>query len=853
MDREGRDKLTLNIHLSGALTWYDAGMSVVAVRDDGSKRPQFDSWKGLQLRRASRSLVEKWFTGNPTWGVGLICGKISGGLEMTEIEAARSGTEFLDLIDGAVRRHGVLDVWDMLQDKGYCEVTPSGGFHFLYRIADEVVPGNTKIAMSADSKVTYAETRGEGGFVATAPSHGTVHPSGDSWSVISGQLGVVPTITWEQRCALHAAIKEALDERTLPEYTRPAGIGAYDRSQGDRPGDAFNDDPTVSIGDILTRNGWKFLKAGAGQEFFVHPMSSDMTTHSAATGHRGSPNLYAWSGMPREDYFDKFAVLTHLEFNGDFSAAGRYLRGQGYGTPPVASGGLDISDWFEGGETVTPEAAPEPAKAAPRIEQFTEKGVGRYAGALFGDRVRYVSEERGWRLYENGAWVKDKTRTIGRIAEKVSDHVDASVAKIFERATEMSQSGHPEGKERLEEAKKLKTFAKSVASDKGLRAVQNRLSDQPGVGVAVESFDAEMNLLCLDNGTFDLKNMALRPHSPKDMLTKRIGVSYDPDATAPRWSKYLEEVLPDRSYREYLQRAVGMALLGDTTEGAFFVLHGETGCGKSQFIKVMNAVMGDYAKTAAASTFVSPRNGGTDSRRSNDLHELRGSRFVSTSETSETTVLNEELIKRITGDDEVTSHAVYESSITWKPQFTMFMATNFRPKLNSNDNATWRRVKPIHFPNTFYKEGELVEGGVRGLGDQLIERELPGILNWVVEGAKDFLEHGLGQPKAMRAELEEYREEVDPVIQFVNESAEEGVLTLGDDQEMSFTQAYAVYVAWARNNNMMPMGKNRFGNRLTGLGYGKRRTTGGVCMRTGLGMNPATWQAAAQKSAWDWK
>ena len=167
--------------------------------------------------------------------------------------------------------------------------------------------------------------------------------------------------------------------------------------------------------------------------------------------------------------------------------------------------------------------------------------------------------------------------------------------------------------------------------------------------------------------------------------------------------------------RDYLQRAVGMAMLGDTSESAFFVLHGETGCGKSVFFEVMASAFGDFAATAAASTFRESKD--ESSRRANDLHELRGARFVSTSETSERTQLNEELVKRVTGGDKVTSHALFQSNVTWKPQFTMFMATNFKPTL-TGDNAIWRRVKPIHFPNKFYNSnGTATENREAGLSD----------------------------------------------------------------------------------------------------------------------------------------
>src|SRR5690349_23622009 len=163
-------------HLDGALAWWDAGMAVIPARADGSKRPVHE-WKNFQGERPPRLLVEGWFNQNPQWGVGIVCGQASGNLEMLEIEAVRMDSASHDRIRDAMDQQGddIADLWAALTDYGYCEFTPSGGIHLLYRIADQPVPGNQKIAMSEDSKVTYAETRGEGGFVIVAPSSGTVH------------------------------------------------------------------------------------------------------------------------------------------------------------------------------------------------------------------------------------------------------------------------------------------------------------------------------------------------------------------------------------------------------------------------------------------------------------------------------------------------------------------------------------------------------------------------------------------------------------------------------------------------------------------------------------------------------
>lgn len=838
-------------HLEGALKWWDAGMSVVPVVADGSKRP-LGSWIAYQIERADRARVERWFKTAPEQGVGIICGVVSGNLEMTEVEACRMGADFLETVNNHMYAQGVLDLWaELIETEGYCEATPSGGMHVLYRIADEQVPGNTKIAMSENGKITYAETRGEGGFVVVAPSSGRVHKTGDSWSVLAGQVGEVMTITWDQRCRIHAALKDALDERVLPVYERPAGAQAYDKSQGDRPGDAYNADPNVNVHDILTRNGWKYLGKMRGQDSYVHPNSSDMTTHSAVTGHNGSPNLYAWSGLPAQDYYTPFALLTHLEFNGDFSAAGKWLKTQGYGTSGEV---LDISDWFtaDDGKAEAVVETPAPAVAAPvenqakkmtkRIEQFTEKGVGRFAGAVLQDRVRYVAQEKAWRIYDQGVWGRDYENKIHRLIGNVSDLVDRRVDEIMAKAEAASAAGEADGKDKLDEARKLRTFAKSIATNRGMKAVAEIASSTQGVGVSAASFDAASHLIAMENGTFNLRTMALEDHNADNMLTKRIGIAYDEKATAERWVKYLEEVIPDPEYRDYLQRAVGMALLGDTSEAAFFVLWGETGCGKSQFLEVINAAFGEYGVTAAASTFRESR--GDDSRKSNSLHALRGARFVATSETSERAGLSAELVKRVTGGDSVKSHALYESEIEWRPQFTMFMGTNFRPTLDAGDGAIWRRVKPIQFPNSFFQDNRPTANREKGLADRIITTELAGVFNWIIEGVLAYRATGLKDPDSMTKAVREYREDSDPVLGFVNEAIAEGSLIARDGAEISMTDFYRMFSEWSRDNGIQrPMGKNKVGVRLEALGYVARKGSKGIRVRVGLEANPNRWLA----------
>lgn len=848
-------------------------MSVIPVLADGSKRP-FGYWTEYQQNRATRDKVESWFKTSPDMGVGIICGAVSGNLELLELEGRANTTESLDKINEIMEAKGLLEEWNGLLYHTYVESTPSGGIHILYRITEGAVPGNTKIARRPataeelaenpkDRVKVLSETRGEGGFVVVAPSSGTVHKTGDSWTTIHGEVGMdLLAVKRVVRDRIVEAIHEALDE--MPEVQRPE---PSERPAAQRDGLSPGDDycQKTSWRQLLESYGWTYASSRGTEEFWTRPGKDarDDRDHSATLYYQGSDNLYVFSTsteLPAEEPISKFAFYTWMEHRGDFSAAARALSGEGFGDRGVRT---DISDWFSevpyagsgmGAvvESATPAVAsvvgdaPQAVKA--HITQYSEKGVGRFAGDLLKGRVRFVHQEQAWRVFNAGVWGRDQNRHIPHLMGKISDIVDSNVEKMFKEAMESVEMGNPEGKDALEVAKRMKAFAKSIATNRGMKAVAEIMASTPGVAVSATEFDPSKDLVALNNGTMNLRKGVLQPHNPDDMLTKRIPITYDETARASRWEQYLEEVLPDPQYRDYLQRAAGMAMLGDTSEAAFFVLWGETGCGKSQFLEVMKAAFGEYGVTAAASVFKESR--GDDSRKSNGLHELRGARFVYTSETSEGTQLSGELVKRVTGGDTVTSHALYEREVEWKPAFTMFMGTNFRPTLNAFDGAIWRRVKPINFPRSFFVDGQATADREKGLAERIIATELPGVFNWIMRGVEQYLAIGLKDPDSMRESVKAYKEDSDPVLGFINEALAEGTLVADPEAKMTTTDLYARFVAHSKDNGVMHMlGKNKFSMSLEALGYTAMRGTGGVRYRIGLRANTASWLAEGQRSA----
>ena len=102
----------------------------------------------------------------------------------------------------------------------------------------------------------------------------------------------------------------------------------------------------------------------------------------------------------------------------------------------------------------------------------------------------------------------------------------------------------------------------------------------------------------------NLKTGEPQPHNPGDLITKLAPVSFDPDARAERWEAFLQEILTQAELIEFVRLAVGNALTGITDEQCLYILHGGGANGKSTFIEVLRALLGDYGASAAADSFM---------------------------------------------------------------------------------------------------------------------------------------------------------------------------------------------------------------------------------------------------------
>ena len=319
------------IHLLAAIEFAKAGISVVPATV--GKRPQ-ENWKHYQSERADLPQIIDWF-GNGHTGLGIITGAVSGNLEMVEAEGRAVAADLVSEAEDIAKNSGLGELWNRICD-GYFEITPSGGYHWLYQCT-EPVTGNQKLAQRPGAESTgrevLFETRGEGGFVVVSPTSGDIHPEGGSWERQSGSPKTIAVITPEEREAFLRIFK-TLDQ--MPKHEPQEIRERYHNTDGTlSTGDDYNQ--RESWDNILLPLGWtKAWRKTGGEQMWIRP-GKDIGI-GASTGRTKADNLYVFTtstDFDPETPYSKFAAFTLINFGNlssvSFAQARKQLMAQGYG------------------------------------------------------------------------------------------------------------------------------------------------------------------------------------------------------------------------------------------------------------------------------------------------------------------------------------------------------------------------------------------------------------------------------------------------------------------------------------------------------------------------------------------
>ena len=343
-----------------------------------------------------------------------------------------------------------------------------------------------------------------------------------------------------------------------------------------------------------------------------------------------------------------------------------------------------------------------------------EIGLGNMFADFFKPIARYNSERGIWFVYDGVVWQPDmENLKVAELAKLLADKLYLFALKITEEDVR-------------------KRFIDRVRKLQQRKHRDTMLKDAKSVfPLSMKQYDQDIYLFNCKNGTLDLRTMEFREHRPEDFLTKVSPVIYDPDADCPRWRTFITEIMQgDNARADYLQKAIGYSLTGDTKMECLFILYGPTSRnGKGTTMESILRIMGEYGKNADP-TMLQAKFNSQSGGPSEEIARLAGSRFVNISEPEKKITLDAALTKRLTGNDTITARYLHENSFEFRPNFKIFINTNHRPNITDLTLFESGRIKIIPFDRHFEENEQDKE-----LKSTFAKPEnMSGILNWMLGG-----------------------------------------------------------------------------------------------------------------------
>ena len=418
-------------------------------------------------------------------------------------------------------------------------------------------------------------------------------------------------------------------------------------------------------------------------------------------------------------------------------------------------------------------------------------GTSNLFATVWGSVLVYVTERKGFFVYDGKVWKKD-----------IDDLQTHELAKEFVLSIIEYFAQKNTDNEAI-----FKYYSSYLQIDKRCKLIKDVKSV---ISMSADKFDTQPYFINCLNCTVNIATGDVHQHDPADFLTKIANVWYDPDAKSKEFENFIKSIMQeDTSLISYLQRALGYSISGATFQECFFITYGATTRnGKGTLNNTMIHMLGDYAKTAPYEVFESKKyksSGGA----SEELARLAGSRYVSVSEPSEDMVLNSALIKTLSGNDRITARYLYENSFEFTASFKLWINTNHLPSIPDDTVFKSGRVQLIPF-NRHFKQSEQD----RGLKARLTEREnISGAFNWCMKGFQLMAaEGGLSVPECIREEIEKYREANDRIGEFINDCFI--VEDIDKKSKVKFSEVYKIYQNWCKDSGYRAMNKKNLKSKM---------------------------------------
>lgn len=378
----------------------------------------------------------------------------------------------------------------------------------------------------------------------------------------------------------------------------------------------------------------------------------------------------------------------------------------------------------------------------------------------------------------------------------------------------------------------------SVSSGNASRVRAMLETAMPYRTVAPEQLDADPLAFNVRNGTLrfakvpdpdigsdmerDKWTVEFYPHAAGDLISKCAPVDYNENAARPNFDLFIERFQPKTSVQKFLKTYHGYALTGLTGEQCLIFNIGVGSNGKSTFQEVIARIMGPYAQSLQFASLSEIGFGRRGDQATPDIARLPGARLVRASEPPKDARFDEALIKSMTGGEPMLVRNLNKGFFEFRPVFKLVLSGNHRPTISGVDYGIWRRMRIVPWPVKLEEHEKRPQDDV--LRELMIDAS--GILNWLIEGALDYLNNGLKAPAEVTEATDDYREEMDPIGGFLRDCVI--ILPLPTDglvpERVTAREMYQAFCAWCTVNSVRPWKEKSFAQAMTQKGFTKDRS-----------------------------
>lgn len=450
----------------------------------------------------------------------------------------------------------------------------------------------------------------------------------------------------------------------------------------------------------------------------------------------------------------------------------------------------------------------------------TEFDLANVLYNMFKDRFICVSIKNNcWYEYKKHRWLENDSGNSLRLSISKDMHHEF-VIKIHEYTnlldqTDSSQEAtHEAIRKKTHKLTEIAMLLKKTQWKNNIMREARELFYDPDF---MNKLDQNPYLLCFNNYVIDFKLKTHRRGQPDDYISKCTNIDYvkitkKHDTIVSEIMQFIEQLFPIKELRDYMWQHFASVLIG-TTQNQTFTMYVGSGCnGKSCFVDFFSKCLGQYKGTIPITLVTQKRN--SIGSTSSEIVQLAGTRYAVMQEPSKGDVINEGIMKEITGGDPIQGRGLYKDTITFIPQFTLAVCTNTLFGFKSNDDGTWRRVRKIDFMSKFLenpynddnfpKEDYPYQYKLNKTMDKKFKEWAPIFMSLLVKLAYKF-EGNVKDCAIVLASSKEYREGQDFISEFIKDK-----VIKKSDSKIKKTELLHTFKEWYTSNygRGVPKGKD---------------------------------------------